>query len=52
MMMKLPQNVIEYIIVHELAHISHKHHQKPFWDLVAKHLPEYKMHIAILKTYR
>lgn len=52
MMMKLPQNVIEYIIVHELAHIAHKHHQKPFWDLVAKHLPEYKTHIATLKTYR
>ncbi|MFT7880151.1 MAG: SprT family zinc-dependent metalloprotease [Sulfurimonas sp.] len=52
MMMKLPQNVIEYIIVHELAHIAHKHHQKPFWELVARHLPEYKMHIATLKTYR
>lgn len=52
MMMKLPQNVIEYIIVHELAHIAHKHHQKPFWDLVAKHLPEFKTHIATLKTYR
>jgi hypothetical protein len=52
MMMKLPQNVIEYIIVHELAHIAHKHHQKPFWELVAKHLPEYKAHIATLKTYR
>lgn len=52
MMIKLPQNVIEYIIIHELAHISHKHHQKPFWDLVAKYLPEYKTHIATLKTYR
>ncbi|UFH59178.1 M48 family metallopeptidase [Sulfurovum mangrovi] len=52
MMMKLPQNVIEYIIVHELAHIAHKHHQKPFWELVEKHLPEYKTYIATLKTYR
>ncbi|MGC9350379.1 MAG: M48 family metallopeptidase [Sulfurovum sp.] len=52
MMMKLPQNVIEYIIIHELAHIAHKHHQKPFWELIEKHLPEYKMHIATLKTYR
>jgi len=52
MMMKLPQNVIEYIIVHELAHITHKHHQKSFWELVATHLPEYKTHIATLKTYR
>ena len=51
MMMKLPLNVIEYVVVHELAHIAHKHHQKPFWQLVAKHLPEYKEHIAELKTY-
>ncbi len=28
MMMKLPKDVIQYIIVHELAHIRHKHHQK------------------------
>jgi len=52
MMMKLPQSVIEYIIVHELAHIAYKHHQRPFWELVAAHLPEYKAHIATLKTYR
>lgn len=51
MMMKLPTNVIEYVIVHELAHIAHKHHQKTFWSLIAKHMPEYKMHIAELKTY-
>ena len=34
MLMKLPLSVIQYIIVHELAHIEHKHHQKSFWDLV------------------
>ena len=31
MLMKLPKDVIQYIIVHELAHIEHKHHQKAFW---------------------
>lgn len=51
MMMKLPQDVIEYIIVHELAHIEHKHHQPPFWALVSQHLPHYKQLIAELKTY-
>lgn len=51
MMMKLPENVIEYIIVHELAHISHKHHQRPFWKLVERHMPRYKAQIAELKTY-
>jgi len=51
MMMKLPKSVIQYIIIHELAHIKHKHHQKSFWQLVARYLPEYKTQITILKTF-
>jgi len=51
MMMKLPQNVIEYIIVHELAHIKHKHHQKEFWQLVEHYLPDYKERVKTLKNY-
>ena len=51
MMMRLPLDVIEYIIVHELAHIKHKHHQKSFWKLVEEHLPDYKTQIATLKEY-
>lgn len=51
MMMKLPKNVIQYIIVHELAHIQHKNHQKTFWRLVESYLPDYKTQIAELKNY-
>jgi len=51
MAMKLPLDVIQYIIVHELAHITHKHHQKSFWTLVEKYMPNYKQHVAELKTY-
>lgn len=51
MMMKLPQDLIQYIIVHELAHIRHKHHQKAFWQLVESYLPEYQTHIHTLKHY-
>ncbi len=51
MLMKLPQDVIQYIIVHELAHIKHKHHQKSFWNLVGQHLPDYKQRITELHTY-
>jgi len=51
MMMKLPQDVIQYIIVHELAHIQHKHHQKSFWKLVEKYIPDYKQHVTELKKY-
>ena len=51
MLAKVPIEAIEYVVIHELAHIQHKHHQKPFWQLVATHLPDYKERIAILKTY-
>jgi predicted metal-dependent hydrolase len=51
MAMKLPLNVIEYLVVHELAHIKHKHHQKDFWQLVEYHLPDYKRHVKELKKY-
>ena len=51
MMMKLPLDMIQYIIVHELAHISHKHHQKSFWALVQHYLPEYKVQVNALKQF-
>jgi len=51
MMMKLPLAVIQYIIVHELSHIKHKHHQKAFWLLVEKYLPEYKTQVKELKNF-
>lgn len=51
MIMKLPNDVIQYVIVHELSHIVHKHHQKMFWQLVERYIPDYKSHIEELKRY-
>jgi predicted metal-dependent hydrolase len=34
--------VIEYLIVHELCHILHPHHQNEFWECVEKYLPNWK----------
>ena len=51
MCMKLPEDVLQYIIVHELAHIKHKHHQKSFWDCVESYMPSYKIQVKALKAY-
>ena len=51
MLVKLPLDVIEYVIVHELAHIKYKHHQRSFWALVAQFMPDYKTRVAQLHTY-
>jgi len=37
-----PIEVVDYVVIHELAHIVHKHHQKTFWQLVAAYCPDYK----------
>jgi predicted metal-dependent hydrolase len=29
------------VVVHELCHLRHRHHQPPFWRLVAELLPDY-----------
>lgn len=39
----VPQDVIEYVIVHELAHVKHKNHSKAFWKEVEKYEPDYKV---------
>jgi predicted metal-dependent hydrolase len=51
LMMKLPLPVVQYIIVHELAHIKYKHHQKDFWELVGIYMPDFKEREKELKLY-
>lgn len=40
---------IDYVIIHELAHLKHLNHSKHFWQLVAKFDPEYQLHQGWLK---
>ncbi|CAA6823510.1 MAG: Putative predicted metal-dependent hydrolase, partial [uncultured Sulfurovum sp.] len=41
-LMKLPLSLVEYVVVHELAHIKHKNHSADFWSLVESYLADYK----------
>lgn len=36
-----PDSVLEYVVVHEICHISVRNHSPAFWALVAQHLPHY-----------
>ena len=36
-----PPAVLDYVVVHELCHLRHRHHQPPFWRMVAELLPDY-----------
>lgn len=44
-----PLEVIDYILIHELAHLKHMNHSKDFWALVEQHCPELNTHETWLK---
>lgn len=48
-LMAYPEKAIDYVVVHELAHIKHKNHGKEFYALIEKYLPDYKERERILK---
>lgn len=48
-LMAYPDEVIDYVILHELAHIKHKNHSRAFYGLIAEFMPDYKNRENILK---
>ena len=40
--MRLPEKLIDYVILHELAHTKEKNHGKNFWSLLSSFVPEAK----------
>jgi predicted metal-dependent hydrolase len=48
-LMAYPAEAIDYVVVHELAHIVHKNHGKAFYALVESILPDYKARKALLR---
>lgn len=42
--MMLPLNILDYVVVHELAHIKYPNHSSEFWNEVDKIMPDYQKH--------
>lgn len=48
-LMLYPQAAIEYVVVHELAHIAHHNHGRDFYELIKSVMPDYKKRDKLLK---
>lgn len=51
-LMRLPDYLIDYILVHELVHTVHKNHSKKYWTDLEKIFPGAKLADRELKGYR
>ena len=41
-LIKKPRYCIEYVILHELAHLKYPNHSKQFWDYMSVHMPNWE----------
>lgn len=48
-LMAYPTAAVEYVVVHELAHIKHHNHSPAFYALIEKYMPDYRQRQKLLK---
>lgn len=47
----MPERLVDYLIVHELAHLKHMNHSPAFWAVVKEYIPDYKARIGEFENY-
>lgn len=48
----MPEELLDYVVVHELAHRRHMDHSARFWEEVSRYDPDYRAHRRALRRYR
>lgn len=46
-----PPQVLDYVVVHELCHLTHMNHSKEFWNMVGSVMPDYQTQRKWLKEH-
>lgn len=41
-LVQAPPEIVDYVVVHELAHLRHPHHGTSFWREVGRLLPDFR----------
>lgn len=49
--MQLPPTLVDYVLVHELAHLEHRDHGPRFWRIVERAMPDYEERRERLRRY-
>jgi predicted metal-dependent hydrolase len=52
LILKAPPDCIEYLVMHELSHFYVSSHNKAFWEIISRYMPDYHERKKILATYR
>lgn len=47
----MPEELMDYVIIHELCHRKYMNHSKEFWDEVSRYCPDYAAKRRKLKEY-
>ncbi|GAO54221.1 M48 family metallopeptidase [Novosphingobium sp. MD-1] len=47
-----PRKVLEYVVVHELAHLRHRSHGPEFWDFLGRLFPDFPLSKAWLERHQ
>ena len=47
----VPEGLLRYVVIHELAHLKYMDHSKEFWKLVGEFYPDYKKAREELKKW-
>lgn len=48
-LMLYPPAAVDYVVVHELAHIRHHNHSREFWNFVESVMPDYPARQSLLR---
>ena len=49
-LLKAPEDVIDYVVLHEICHLRERNHSHRFWELLNRNMPDYREKVEWLKA--